>query len=45
MNGWTVRNNYIAPGSSGFNSVQPLGTGNTLCGNTGNFPASWKAPC
>lgn len=44
LNGWTIRNNYIEPGSDVI--VRPtVGTGTVICGNTGNAPTSWKTPC
>lgn len=44
LNGWTIRNNYIEPGSDVI--VRPtVGTGTIICGNTGNAPSSWRVTC
>lgn len=44
LNNARIRNNYIEPGSDVI--VRPtLGTGNVICGNTGNAPAEWKVAC
>jgi hypothetical protein len=44
LNNWRIRNNYVEPGSDVI--VRPtLGSGNVICGNTGNAPASWRVAC
>lgn len=44
LNGWTIRNNYIEPGSDVI--VRPtVGSNTVICGNTGNAPTAWKLTC
>lgn len=47
MNNWIVRNNYLEPGSSFVERLDNVtsGTGNTICGNTGDFPTAYKVSC
>ena len=44
LNGWRIVNNVVEAPSDTI--VRPtLGTGNVICGNSGNVPTNWKNSC